>query len=128
MPRWLGADSSDLARPGIKALADVLEHEGQIEPWLTLKPHDIATIIYTSGTIGRPKGAMLSHRAILWNVAMTAQVVPPRSDDRFLQCLTLAHAFERTVGYYLQMLGGSQIIYARSIEALTEVALPPKRV
>ncbi len=116
----LGADSDDLVRPGIKALADVLEQEGKSEPWLTLKPHDTATIIYTSGTTGRPKGAMLSHRAILWNAAMTAQVVPPRSDDRFLSCLPLAHAFERTVGYYLPMLGGSQVIYARSIDALTE--------
>lgn len=116
----LGADSHDLARPGVGALPDVLEHQGQSEPWLKLKPDDIATIIYTSGTTGRPKGAMLSHRAILWNAAMTAQVVPPRSDDRFLSCLPLAHAFERTVGYYLPMLGGSQVIYARSIEALTD--------
>lgn len=116
----LGADSSDLERPGTKALADVIEHERACEPWLNLRPDDIATIIYTSGTTGRPKGAMLSHRAILWNATMTAQVVPPLSDDRFLSCLPLAHAFERTVGYYLPMLGGSQVIYARSIEALTE--------
>lgn len=116
----LEADSHDPARPGLRALADVLAHEGQSGPWLKLKPDDIATIIYTSGTTGRPKGAMLSHRAILWNAAMTAQVVPPRSNDRFLSCLPLAHAFERAVGYYLPMLGGSQVIYARSIEALPE--------
>lgn len=116
----LEVNGNELARPGVKALADVLEHEGETEPWPNGKPDDTATIIYTSGTTGRPKGAMLSHRAILHNAAMTAQVVPPRCDDRFLSCLPLAHAFERTVGYYLPMLGGSQVIYARSIEALAE--------
>jgi long-chain acyl-CoA synthetase len=115
-----GADASDLARPGVKALVDVLEHEREVESWPNSAPGDTATIIYTSGTTGKPKGAMLSHRAILWNAVATAKVVPPRSDDRFLSCLPLAHAFERTVGYYLPMLGGSQVIYARSIEALAE--------
>lgn len=114
----LGPNSNDLARPGLEALADVLDHDGVSESWIGPKPDDIATIIYTSGTTGRPKGAMLTHRAILWNASMTAQVVPLRSDDRFLSCLPLAHAFERTVGYYLPMLGGSEVVYARSIEAL----------
>jgi len=116
----LGPDSKDLARPGVKAMADVLDHQRDIGPWLGPKPGDIATIIYTSGTTGRPKGVMLSHCAILWNATMTAQVVPPRSDDRFLSCLPLAHAFERTVGYYLPMLGGSEVVYARSIETLAD--------
>ena len=116
----LTADARDLARPGVKALADVLAHEGEAKPWREGSPDDLATIIYTSGTTGRPKGAMLSHRAILRNAAMTAEVVPPRVDDRFLSCLPLAHAFERTVGYYLPMLGGAQVVYARSIEVLTE--------
>ncbi len=116
----LVGDGKDVVRPGTKALADVLEHEGESEPWPKLTPDTVATIIYTSGTTGRPKGVMLSHRALLWNAVMTAGVVPPRSDDRFLSCLPLAHAFERTVGYYLPMLGASQVIYARSIENLSE--------
>ncbi|MEW5964600.1 MAG: AMP-dependent synthetase/ligase [Pseudomonadota bacterium] len=113
-------ETRDLARPGVEALADILEQEGEAEPWPDGSPDDTATIIYTSGTTGKPKGAMLSHRAILRNAAMTAEVVPPRADDRLLSCLPLAHAFERTVGYYLPMLGGAQVVYSRSIEALAE--------
>ena len=63
---------------------------------------------------------MLSNRAVLWNAEAAARVIPPRPDDVFLSCLPLAHAFERTVGYYLPMIGGATVAYARSIEALSE--------
>jgi long-chain acyl-CoA synthetase len=83
-------------------------------------PSSLATIIYTSGTTGRPKGTMLSHFALLWNAESTAKIIPPRPDDVFLSHLPLAHAFERTVGYYLPMMGGSTVAYARSIDELAD--------
>jgi long-chain acyl-CoA synthetase len=81
-------------------------------------PSALATIIYTSGTTGSPKGTMLSHFALLWNAASTAAVIPPREDDIFLSHLPLAHVFERTVGYYLPMMCGATVAYARSIDDL----------
>ena len=81
-------------------------------------PSDVATFIYTSGTSGRPKGVMLSHRALLWNAQATAAVIPPRRNDVFLSILPLAHAFERTVGYYLPIMGGCTVAYARSPQEL----------
>jgi long-chain acyl-CoA synthetase len=83
-------------------------------------PHDIAALIYTSGTTGHPKGVMLSHFALLWNAEGAARVVPPRTNDVFLSILPLAHAFERTIGYYLPMMGGSTVAYARSAQELSE--------
>ena len=84
------------------------------------RPDDIATIIYTSGTGGRPKGVLLSHAALLANAEAVAAVLPPRPDDVFLSLLPLAHAFERTVGYYLPMMGCAEVAYARSAQTLRE--------
>jgi long-chain acyl-CoA synthetase len=80
----------------------------------------LATIVYTSGTTGRPKGVMLSHGNILWNADSGADSVPLRMDDIFLSFLPLSHMLERTVGYYIPMLTGATVAYARSIELLAE--------
>jgi long-chain acyl-CoA synthetase len=82
--------------------------------------HSLATIIYTSGTTKQPKGCMLTHFALLWNAEGATKVIAPRTDDVFLSILPLAHAFERTVGYYVAMMGGSTVAYARSIEHLSD--------
>ncbi|MGI9353580.1 MAG: AMP-dependent synthetase/ligase [Rhizobiaceae bacterium] len=84
------------------------------------RPHDLATLIYTSGTTGRPKGVMLSHAAILWNIEAVSKLIPPLESDVFLSILPLAHSFERAVGYYLPMMAGSRVAYARSAETLRE--------
>lgn len=85
-----------------------------------IDPDSLATIIYTSGTTGHPKGVMLSHRNILSNAAAILEVVPAYQEDLFLSFLPLSHAFERTVGYYLPMMAGSQVAYSRSIKQLAE--------
>ena len=80
----------------------------------------LATIVYTSGTTGRPKGVMLSHRNILTNSEACLQVVPVRSDDMLLSFLPLSHTFERTCGYYLTIMCGATTAYARSVQQLAE--------
>jgi len=108
------------AHPTIRALSDVLAIVSDPPPEYPGAPKDLATLIYTSGTTGRPKGVMLSHFALLWNAEASAAVIPPRPDDVFLSILPLAHAFERTVGYYLPMMGGCTVAYARSAQDLPE--------
>ena len=83
-------------------------------------PSDLATIIYTSGTSGRPKGVMLSHHNLLSSANSCSQVVPVWQNDLFLSFLPLSHVFERTVGYYLAILGGVTVAYARSIQELKD--------
>jgi len=82
--------------------------------------HSLATIIYTSGTTRRPKGCMLTNFALLSNAEGVTKVIAPRPEDIFLSFLPLAHAFERTVGYYVAMMGGSTVSYVRSIEHLSD--------
>ena len=85
-----------------------------------IEPTDLATIVYTSGTTGNPKGVMLSHDNILWNATAAASCETFYTDDVFLSFLPLSHMFERTAGYYLPMVVGARIAYARSIEQLAE--------
>ena len=81
---------------------------------------DLATIVYTSGTTGRPKGVMLSHRNILKNTESSLAAVRMLPSDVLLSFLPLSHTFERTVGYYIPMRMGCTIAYARSIPQLAE--------
>jgi len=83
-------------------------------------PEALATIVYTSGTTGRPKGVMLSHRNILWNAYAGLRAVDIFPDDVFLSFLPLSHTLERTIGYYLPMMAGARVAYARSIPHLAE--------
>lgn len=81
-------------------------------------PDSLATIVYTSGTTGKPKGVMLTHRNILFDTWASIEVVPCQSDDKFLSFLPLSHMFERTAGYYIPMMAGAEVAYARSVDAL----------
>jgi long-chain acyl-CoA synthetase len=80
----------------------------------------LATIVYTSGTTGPPKGVMLSHKNILWNAEAILKVIPCYTSDVLLSFLPLSHTFERTVGYYIPMMVGSSVAYCRSMDALGE--------
>ena len=88
---------------------------------------DLATIVYTSGTTGRPKGVMLSHGNLLWNARSALHTVPVYPGDLFLSFLPLSHALERTIGYYLPMMAGASVAYNRSIPLLAEdlIAVKP---
>jgi long-chain acyl-CoA synthetase len=83
-------------------------------------PDALATIVYTSGTTGRAKGVMLSHRNLLSNTQACLTMVDCYQEDLFLSFLPLSHTLERTAGYYLPMLAGASVAFARSIPQLGE--------
>jgi long-chain acyl-CoA synthetase len=85
-----------------------------------VEPDALATILYTSGTTGRPKGVMLTHKNLVTNMRAVMAVAPARDDDRFLSILPLSHAFERVVGHYLPILGGSEVTFARSAKHVAD--------
>jgi len=87
------ADLSEVARIDQMAM--------QVEPvtgFVPREPHDEAVILYTSGTTGKPKGAVLSHDNILWNVQVIAfDTVQLQFDDVLIGVLPLFHSFGQTV-------------------------------
>lgn len=112
-------DSLSAADPRVRKVADWLPDTGELRQ-ATPEPDALATLVYTSGTTGRPKGVMLSHHNILSVVESGLQVVDVFTEDRFLSFLPLSHAFERSVGYYLPMAAGAQVVFARSVATLAD--------
>ncbi len=82
--------------------------------------HSLASIVYTSGTTGRPKGVMLSHWNMLSIAHASLTVIDCYTQDSFLSFLPLSHTLERTGGYYLPIMSGSTVGFARSIPQLSE--------
>src|SRR6266567_188408 len=96
-------------------MAEALTRTGSALPEPTL-----ATICYTSGTSGRPKGVMLSHGNIIANVRSCQQTGMAHASDVFLSILPLSHMFERTGGYYLPLSIGAKVVYARGVAQIAE--------
>jgi long-chain acyl-CoA synthetase len=93
------------------------DHEFRV---VTRDPAQLATIVYTSGTTGPPKGVMLSHHNILWNARACLECVKVYRRDLFLSFLPLSHTFERTVGHYLPMMAGAAVAHTRAVALLAE--------
>jgi long-chain acyl-CoA synthetase len=97
------------------------EFENFPTPTLTLpgevKLEDIASIVYTSGTTGAPKGVMLSHNNIMSNVVSVASLFDTVPKENLLSILPLHHTFETTVGFLAPFYKGSIITFAESLKS-----------
>ena len=82
-----------------------------------LTSDDLASVLYTSGTTGDPKGVMLSHGNLCAMVASLGALFPLRGDDRLLSVLPLHHAFEFTCGLLLPLTMGARILYLDDLNA-----------
>jgi long-chain acyl-CoA synthetase len=81
---------------------------------------DLSCLLYTSGTTGKPKGAMLTHNNFMSNIVMADLLLPIVTKDyTFLSFLPLCHVYERTCTYYFSTFKGFKVAFAQSLEALT---------
>lgn len=96
--------------PALDRLLDERLATGEID--------DIASIVYTSGTTGFPKGAILTHRNILSNIRACHTLFDISARDTCLSFLPLSHVFERMAGYYMMLRQGATIAYAEGIDSV----------
>ncbi len=99
----------DRAHPG--AWDDMVEIAG---------PDDLAILVYTSGTTGPPKGAMLSHRNILFQLAYSDFITRLHEGDNQLSFLPLCHIAERTFSVFAPLESGATVNFAESLETVPE--------
>ncbi len=140
--QWQAIEQVGLALPALKqvvvqsrTLAPAERHSSfpqvQLNVWLAsasgklpvshpVDESDLAALVYTSGTTGKPKGVMLTHKNVVSNVTAVLQSVAPVEGDVFLSFLPLSHTFERTAGYYLPVAAGACVAYSRSTKQLPQ--------
>lgn len=106
-------DIPDLIRLGKEAV-----HPHQLKP---PRPDDLAVILYTSGTTGHPKGAMLTHRNLLSNALDSSRAIRVNHRDSFICILPLFHSFAATVCMNLPLLIGASIVIMKSVRPFKRV-------
>ncbi len=118
--RFISLDEVKSDEPRLISAAKCLPPSATLQAPVPCKIDELASIIYTSGTTGKPKGVMLSHNNMLSNTHAALGTFVVYGSDLMLSFLPLSHTFERTCGYYLQVMTGATVAYARSIPLLSE--------
>jgi long-chain acyl-CoA synthetase len=116
-PKVLPGRTMSLAELERRGRAMEASHPTFRQDALAVQPDDLATLIYTSGTSGEPKGVMLTHGNICSNIDATLQIFPISSEDECLAMLPLSHILERMVDYVFFKVGVI-LNYAESFEAV----------
>ena len=111
-PKLIELDLAELARPFI------LRGDAKTPP-APPERKALASILFTSGSTGAPKGVMLSHANFAAEVAMLSRVFVLGADDVVLSLLPLHHAFEFTCGMLLPIASGATIVYPLEVDAKT---------
>ncbi len=83
-------------------------------------PEQLATLVYTSGTTGPPKGAMISHANIMWTIRSAAELFDIRERERLLSFLPLSHIAERMMSDFAPIAVGGETWFARSLATIAE--------
>jgi long-chain acyl-CoA synthetase len=83
-------------------------------------PDSLATLVYTSGTTGPPKGAMITHANVMATLRSLTSIIDLRPTDRFLSFLPLSHITERSISHFGQLASGGETWFARSLATVPD--------
>jgi long-chain acyl-CoA synthetase len=85
-----------------------------------LSADDLATLVYTSGTTGAPKGVCITHRNITWTLDSVDSILHLTPDDRLLSYLPLSHIAERATSHFGVIQAGGETWFARSLATVAD--------
>lgn len=120
-------DASDaIAATPLESLEKKGKERLEVSPGLAeelagaVEPEHLASIVYTSGTTGEPKGVMLTHRNLVSNVKASLEVLPLSKDDVAVSALPYSHVFERMVAHYLYPAAGVSVAICSNIDNVAQ--------
>jgi long-chain acyl-CoA synthetase len=90
------------------------------DSWRSIKPDEALTLIYTSGTTGPPKGVIITHRGLLYQLAIVQRVYDIQVGLRGVSYLPLAHVAERMVTHYLGIRFAARTYFVKDITAVAD--------
>lgn len=106
----------DAVVEGVTGLRALLASVSTEQPPAVVDPTSLSTICYTSGTTGHPKGAMQSHRAVMLNAAMTAQMHLRTRSDTVVSALPCPHVYGNVVMNSAMMYGATLVLHTTFVE------------
>lgn len=106
------ASLSDAAKDKVQLFSKLLSSTTTIVDPMPLNDEDVAIILYTSGTTGYPKGAMLTHRNLYSNARDVSEYLTINTDDRVIATLPVFHVFALTVVVNAPLLKGATVLLA----------------
>jgi long-chain acyl-CoA synthetase len=125
----LNSDGVDLDRPGMTSYEQFIADgahalaggQGELEnSWRAVKPDDPLTLIYTSGTTGPPKGVILTHQNLLYQLGVVQRILDIQPGQRGISYLPLAHVAERMTTHYVGVRFGGTVYFVQEVSAVLE--------
>ncbi len=109
-------------KDGIHSMVELISNSSgcTIDELPRLDPKAMSVIIFTSGTLGRAKGVMLSQRNLAANLVAMVSMMMIHPEDRFLSVLPLHHTYECTCGFLCPLYAGASAHYARSLKTVVD--------
>jgi long-chain acyl-CoA synthetase len=109
-------------RDGVYSMSRLLETTPpcHAEDLPKIDPNTMAAILFTSGSLGKAKGVMLSQFNIASNISAMSAAVRVYPEDRFLSVLPIHHAYECTCGFLCPLYNGASVSYARSLKTVVD--------
>lgn len=107
---------------GVLSMVELIKNSGVVvlKELPKINPEELAEIIFTSGSLGRAKGVMLSQKNLSSNLYAMTRMIEITSKDRFLSVLPIHHTYECTCGFLCPLYMGSSVHYARSLKTILE--------
>ncbi len=114
-----GFDRPDRVLP-LDDLRSLGAADGVAEQAGAVAREEVATLVYTSGTTGPPKGAQITHGNIVWTIDAVERMIGLRATDRTLSYLPLSHIAERVTSHFGMLAAGGETWFARSMATVPE--------
>ncbi len=119
--KYLISMDDKISAGNIYSMTEITEKQNSfLDNLPEINPNDMAEIIFTSGSLGRAKGVMLSQKNLSSNLMAMTSMVEITHQDRFLSVLPIHHTYECTCGFLCPLYMGASVHYARSLKTVAE--------